>query len=129
MLTSSVGCTSVNQTFTNVSAEQVWTAMKVVAESPAYDDWKVTANERWVDEPNRRIEVYRELAREFRRPGGSARTERRTMKFEVRLVETDPPTATYSGRGFAIPAHSRDDANRYFTEVFVILTGLPVTGD
>lgn len=125
VLLAAAGCTSVRQTFVDVDARQVWAAMKVVAESPDYPDWKVTDNQVLVDEPNHRIEVSRKLARELRRPGARPRSEARTVRYEITLEELDPPTAKFISRGFGVPAHAIDDANQYFTEVYVIITGLP----
>lgn len=119
------GCTSVKQTFPAASAEQLWTAMVTVAQNQEYPNWKVASNDVWIDEADRRIEVYRRLHRVLFTPQHDPRAERRTWRFEVRLTRTDPPEAKFTSRGLALPAHARQEANLYFTEVTVALGGLP----
>ena len=123
----SAGCTNVTQTFPGRSADQVWTALVAVANEPRYDDWAVAANEAWVDESQRRIEIFRHLRRVLYAPGTGSepRPENRTWRFEVRLVGDDPPEATFRSRGFAVPAHAGEEAVRYFADVRELLTSPP----
>ena len=119
------GCATVRQSFPGSTADQVWTALVVVAERPQYDDWTVPTNEVWVDEPNRRIEVYRRLQRVLYRPGAGPHRERRTWRFEIRLESTDPPEAVFESRGWGVPAQAQIEGGRYFSDVLNLLTGYP----
>jgi hypothetical protein len=119
------GCTTVKHTFVDQDARHVWTAMVAVAGQPRYDDWTVLANEIWVDEPGRRIEIHRRLDRLRHEPAATPRREQRTWDFEVRLLETDPPEARFVARGAALPSQVQAEASRYFDDVGVLLGGLP----
>jgi hypothetical protein len=120
------GCSATaTHTFADRDAEQVWTAMVAVAGQPRYDDWTVVANEVWVDAPERRIEIHRQLERVVREPGARSRRERRTWSIEVRLPQTDPPQARFVTRGATVPSHARAEAMRYFDDVADLLGGLP----
>jgi len=119
------GCATVRQSFPGSTADQVWTALVVVAERPQYDDWTVPTNEVWVDEPNRRIEVYRRLQRVLYRPGAGPHRERRTWRFEIRLEPTDPPEAVFESRGWGVPAQAQIEGGRYFSDVVNLLSGYP----
>lgn len=117
------GCTSVTHTFSDTPADQVWTAMLVVAEQPRYADWRVEANEVWVDEAERRIEVYRELRRVLIRPAAKPFPQRQAWRFEIHLDEQEPPEGVFVSRGWGVPAHARIEGERYFEDVRGILEG------
>lgn len=117
------GCATVRQSFPGSTADQVWTALVTVAERPQYDDWTVPTNDVWVDEPNRRIEVYRRLQRVLYRPGAGPHRERRTWRFEIRLEPTDPPEAVFESRGWGVPAQAQIEGGRYFGDVLNLLSG------
>ncbi len=93
------GCTSIERTFDGYRSDQVWTAMVAAAETPAYADWTVAANDVWVDESAQRIEIYRHLRRVLYRPGADPHRETQTWRFEVRLRGRNPPTANFISRG------------------------------
>ncbi len=118
------GCTSMGETFERYPADQVWKAMVAVANSPGYDDWKIAANDVWVDESKRRIEIYRELRRVLHRHDAPPHREERTWRFEVKLERTDPPEAWFTSRGFGMITEARAESRRYFTEVYDMLSGL-----
>ncbi len=119
------GCTSVEHSFLGYSSDQVWTAMVAVARTPVYDDWKVAGNDVWVDEREYRIEVYRHLRRVLHQPEADPRRESRTWRFEIRLVELDPPLARLVSRGLGQPVDARREGNRYFLDVHELLLGVP----
>ena len=119
------GCTSVEHSFLGYGSDQVWTAMVAVARTPAYDDWKVAANDVWVDEREYRIEVHRHLRRVLYRPVAEAHRESQTWRFEIRLVELDPPLARFVSRGLGQPTDARREGNRYFLDVHDLLLGAP----
>ncbi len=119
------GCASVKHTFDDQHAEHVWKAMVAVARQPRYDDWTVVANDVWVDEADRRIEIHRRLDRQVSLPPAKPRREKRTWKFEVRLLGTDPPEATFASRGVGVPSRFQAEASRYFDDVGDLLSGLP----
>jgi hypothetical protein len=119
------GCTSVEHTFDGYGSDQVWTAMRAAAETPAHSDWKVAGNDVWVDEADRRIEIYRRLRRVLYRPDAKPLRESQTWRFEVRLTALEPPTARFVSRGGALPTDAKREANRFFLDVQDLLLGVP----
>ncbi|MHC4217057.1 MAG: hypothetical protein ACYSU7_01245 [Planctomycetota bacterium] len=119
------GCSTVEHTFVDHEADQVWTAMVAVAEQPRYDDWTIIANDVWVDEPSYRLEIHRQLERMLRDAGMKPFREQRTWQFEVRLLATDPPHATFATRNTAVISQAKAEAERYFDDVLDLLSGLP----
>jgi hypothetical protein len=106
----------------DANAAQVWSAMLAVARSPSYFDWDVVVNEAWVDEENRRIEIYRELKRESPEPVAQRRTEHRQWRLKVALEPVEPPRIVVVSQGMGVPAHAYEEAHRYFDEVRRILS-------
>lgn len=119
------GCTTLHETYPGHPPEQVWTALKAAAETPDYSEWVVDANEVWVDEDEQRIEIYRKLDRILYRPGRKPLRENRNWRFQVILESTDPPQATFTSRGWAVPAHAREEGLQYFDLVWDVLGGRP----
>ncbi len=119
------GCTSVEHSFLGYGSDQVWTAMVAVARTPVYDDWKVAANDVWVDEREYRIEVSRHLRRVLYSPDANPLRENQTWRFEIRLVEFDPPLARLVSRGVGQPTDAQREGNRYFRDVHDLLLGVP----
>ena len=121
------GCVSVRETFTGHDPDQVWTAMKAVANAPDYakgepaDRWTVRENSVWVDEAGNRIEIFRRLERQLYEPGTSPQHQERQWKLRVQLEQREPPTAKFTSRQWGVPAHTWDEASRYFAEVREIL--------
>ena len=120
------GCTTVREKYPGVQTGQLWTAMKAAAEQPRYDDWHIRENQVWVDADAKRIEVYRRLHRQLVDPASKSRTEEQTWKFQIWLEETDPPKVTFISRDWAVPAKARLEADRYFKDVWDLLSGAPV---
>ncbi len=125
MLLVAGGCTSIERTFDGYRNDQVWTAMVAAAETPVYADWKVAANDVWVDESAQRIEIYRHLRRVLFRPGADPHRETQTWRIEVRLERGNPPTATFASRGLGLPTDVQHEANRFFLDVQDLLRGVP----
>lgn len=123
----SAGCSTQREVFTDRPADEVWTAMKAVAESPDYaqgdpaDRWSVRANNIWIDDDAKRIEIARELERVYHQPGSKPLQENRAWKFTVQLESTDPPTAAITSRGMGVPSHAWEEADRFFDEVWQVL--------
>ena len=118
------GCTTVNHNFGSQPADQVWTAMVAVAQSPVYKDWKVSRNDVWVDEDAKRIEIYRRLRRVLAEPASKARRENREWRFQILLESTNPPKAVFTSRGMGVPSHAQDEGERYFADVLELLSGV-----
>ncbi len=118
------GCTTVNHTFTHQPADQVWTAMVAVAQSPVYEDWQVSRNDVWVDEDARRIEIYRRLRRILAQPASKIRRENREWRFQILLESTNPPKAVFTSRGLGVPSHAQREGELYFADVLDILSGV-----
>ena len=119
------GCTSVEHSFLGYGSDQVWTAMVAVARTPVYDDWKIAGNDVWVDEREYHIEVHRHLRRVQYRPDAEPHRESQTWRFEIRLVELDPPLARFVSRGMGQPTDAQREGKRYFRDVHDLLLGLP----
>ena len=120
------GCTTMGETFTRHPADQVWTAMIDAANSPTYDDWKVATNEVYVVESQRRIEIFREVERVLYRADAPPHAEDRTWRFEITLLETDPPHAEFVSRGFGKPTDARAESRRFFGDVYDVLADVPI---
>jgi hypothetical protein len=126
------GCTTARESFAGRDAGVVWTAMVAAARTPDYQSgppqrrWTVRENNVWLDEPQRRIEIHRALARTVHRSGGEPRHERRTWRLRVTLEEAEGgPTAVFLSRDPAIAAHVWEEAVRYFDDVWELLGGRP----
>ena len=119
------GCTTVKRSFPDLTAEQVWPVLVAVAETPDYGDWRVVDNEVWVDEEDRRIEIYRRLRRILHRPAAKPLDEQRTWRFQIRLQEKEPLVAVFVSRGWGVPAHAQIEGDRYFGDVAIQLSGMP----
>lgn len=123
------GCTTVTETFPDESPEQVWTALIAVAETPDYgspdpaERWLVRRNDVWVDPEVARIEIYRVLDRVRQLPMQEPRRDSREWRLQVTFLEEPHPTATFTSRGLAIPAHAQAEAARYFADVHRLLDG------
>lgn len=115
-------------------SDQVWTAMKAVANEPDYmksanpaDRWVVRQNEVTVDDVHRLLHVYRRLEREVHAPLSPPHHETREWKFEIALEQPMPPIMLFRTNNAGVPAHAWDEAKRYFDEVEQFLGPLPGT--
>ena len=130
------GCSRVRQEFSG-DAEQVWTAMLAVAQSPSYEDeedpdkrWTVKENHVAVFEDEARIEIYRELERVLHRAAARPWREERQWRFRVVLDwERDPMRATFTSRGWGVPTQAAAEGDRYFADVLDLLSGRVVPQD
>lgn len=111
------GCTTVTRSFPNSPAYEVWAAMVEVAEHPQYKYWNVDSNNVTIDEPTRRIGVFRRLSRVVRGPGKRRYHEERHWRFDIRLEEFDPPGALFVSRGWGVPQQAVMEADLYFAGV------------
>lgn len=123
MFLSLAGCTTVKQSFVDVPADTVWTAMVAVAREPRYDDWTVAANDVWVDPAKRRIEVYRRVHRVLFRPAAEPWPQSRAWRFRISLEGDAAPQGVFVSRGWGVPAHAQHEASRYFQDVLRVLGG------
>ncbi len=74
--------------YPGVAPDALWKAAVGAAESPRYTDWMVTENGVFVDEPGKRIEIYRELTRDHAPLGAALQRQSEIWTFSVR-VQTD----------------------------------------
>jgi hypothetical protein len=119
------GCTKRQQAYGEFNADTVWIAMKAVAETPTYDDWKVASNDVWIDEHERRIEIYRLLRRVLYSPDAPPQRGQQSWKLQITMPVVHPPTAQVVSRGFQMPTNATREADRYLREVYTVLIGLP----
>jgi hypothetical protein len=115
------GCGYKTATFPDRDPSQVWSAMVTAAQKPAYPDWRVMENEVWSDPATGEIEVLRFLRRDRQDPGEKRQQENEKWKFQIVLIEVDPPTIRFFARQIAVPAHVWTEANRYFKDVQALL--------
>lgn len=126
------GYTERRQIVNGRDADQVWAAMKAVAQTPDYythsddigDRWIVRENDVAFDDDVRRMEVYRKLERELHKPLAPVTREEREWKFEIALEEPPVvavPTMRFRTRNAGVPAHAWDEASWFFNEVEAFL--------
>lgn len=115
------GCTSATRRFPGADAARVWDAMVKAAQEPQYPNWKVAGNDVWIDEKERRIQVYRHLRRVYYTPQYDPAPQERTWRFEMRLKDSDPIEVTFTSKGMALPAHAQQEADLYFAELAAAL--------
>jgi hypothetical protein len=83
------GCGGVLRNYPGVSREALWRAALGTAERPTgYSDWHVVENGVYADEPSGRIEIYRELKRDYTPVGQKRRRQQETWALTIQL-ETD----------------------------------------
>jgi hypothetical protein len=115
------GCNSLKQEFVGYDPGHVWSVMRAVAESPEYDDWYVVTNDVWTSPEEARMEVYRELQRYHRTPLSRPRMERRSWRIRIVMLDTTTPTANFISRDWSTPGHTREEAERFYADVFELL--------
>ena len=115
------GCGYKTATFPDQDPSQVWSAMVTAAEDPQYNDWRVIENDGWSDPETGEIEVHRYLRRDRLVPGEERKRESEKWKFQIILIEVNPPTIRFFARQVAIPSHVWVEANRYFKDVQSLL--------
>ncbi len=103
--------------------------MVKAAENPSYPDWHVVENDVWVDDAGRRIEVYRLLRRYVDPQSQYPRLEDRDWRFVAVLEELEPPTVSFSARGWHIPSHAWPEQEAYFDRVWSFLGGKPAAAE
>lgn len=131
------GVTERRQITSGRDADQVWAAMKAVAQTPDYYAQSDDISERWVvrdnnvayDDDVRRMEVFRRLERELHKPLSPVMQEQREWKFEIALEENEAalPVMRFRTRNTGVPAHAWDEANWFFDEVEAFLGVAPAT--
>lgn len=120
VLVALAGCGGIVRTYPGVSRDALWNAAVGTAERPTgYDDWHVVENGVYVDEPSGRIEIYRELKRDYTPVGQKRRRQQQTWALSV-LLETEDgqipairisQNSTIRSPGFSL------EADRFFDEV------------
>ena len=124
----STGC-SMQVRFPGSTDQQVWTAMKAVAQQPDYQTahytkrWTVVDNFVEIDEDAHVIEIDRLLERVLQRPMTKPLHQEASWIFTVELVQGDPPGVVIRNRAFSLPTKFQFEAERYFSEVRSLLSG------
>tara|TARA_X000000368_G_C22980984_1_gene689893 strand:+ start:262 stop:666 length:405 start_codon:yes stop_codon:yes gene_type:complete len=122
------GCTTPTKRWQHVQKTVVWTAMVSAAQSPDYFSpdprkrWIVTENNVDVNAKQGRIIIRRKLARSLKLPLQKEQIDRRDWIFVIELLPDVIPTATFKvPESQFVPARSADEANRYFSQVDMLL--------
>lgn len=114
------GCGGIVRAYPGVSREALWNAAVGTAERPTgYDDWHVVENGVYADKPSGRIEIYREIKRDYTPVGQKRRRQQQTWALSVLLEMEDgqipairiSQNSTLRSPGFSL------EADRFFDEV------------
>ena len=122
------GC-SMEGRFPGFTDDQVWTAMKAVAQQPDYDSahytkrWTIVDNFVHIDEETHVIEIDRSLERVLQRPMTRPLHQTASWIFTVDLIREDPPGVMIHNRGFSLPTKFQFEAKRYFSDMRTLLDG------
>ena len=135
------GVTERRALVTGHDTEQVWSAMKAVAQTPDYymnsadvtQRWMIMENNVWIDDDAHRMEVQRRLERELHQPRSPVRQEQREWKIEIALEWPKPskdgvagePVMLFRTRNTGVPAHAWEEAGMYFDAVESFLGPMP----
>jgi len=124
------GC-GVDSSFPGHDADQLWRALKAVAEQPDYThpdptkEWTLVKNIVHVDEAHRRIDIDRRVQRLLHRPRTQSLYEDVHWRFQIQQFATDPPSVRFEALEPEIPTKVHFEGERYFAEVRLLLSGLP----
>ena len=120
------GCKTVSRDYPGVSHDQLWQAALGAARNPKYSDWFVTENGVFVDEAENRIEIYRELKRDYAPPGAALRRESETWTFSVHVDSEDRVPKVFLDTRTAIRTPNfLAEADHFFGEIDARLAQLP----
>lgn len=120
LVAAAAGCGGVVRTYPGVSREALWRAAVGTAERPTgYDDWHVVENGVYSDEPSGRIEIYRELKRDYTPAGQKRRRQQETWALSVQLETEDGqiPALRISQNSTVRSPRFSLEADRFFDEV------------
>lgn len=123
---SMTGCSTMSRDYPGVGRDALWNAAVGAARHPSYSDWVVAQNGVFVDEAQGRIEVFRELKRDFAPPGAGLERQSETWTFSVRVDMTDtvPKVLLDSRSGLRTPAFRRQ-GDHFFEQIDSRLAQLP----
>jgi len=121
------GCNTVSRDYPGVSHDELWQAALGAARNPKYSNWFVTENGVFVDADANRIEIYRELKRDYAEPGEALRRQNETWTFSV-LVDADDrvPKIVLNSRAAIRPPNFLTEADHFFGEIDSRLAQLPI---
>jgi hypothetical protein len=114
------GCGGTVRSYPGVTRDALWAAAVGTAERPTgYDDWHVVENGVYSDEPSGRIEIYRELKRDYTPSGQSRRRQQETWALSVQLETEDGQIPALRIAQNSTIRHPRFalEADRFFDEV------------
>lgn len=120
------GCSTTSREYPGVGRDALWNAAVGAARHPAYSNWTVAQNGVFTDEPSGRIEVYRELKRDFAPPGSGLERQSETWTYSVQVDMSDriPRVILDTRSGLRTPAFRRQ-ADHYFEQIDARLAQLP----
>ena len=119
-LLSAAGCGGIVRNYPGVSRAALWKAAVGTAERPTgYDDWHVVENGVYTDEPTGRIEIYRELKRDYTPVGQKRRRQQETWALSVQLEteEGQIPSIRIAQNSTIRSPRFTLEADRFFDEV------------
>ena len=114
------GCGGIARNYPGVSRDALWAAAVGTAERPTgYDDWHVVENGVYADKPLGRIEIYRELKRDYTPVGQKRRRQQETWALSVQLEteEGQIPSIRISQNSTIRHPRFTLEADRFFDEV------------
>jgi hypothetical protein len=114
------GCGGIVRNYPGVSREALWAAAVGTAERPtSYDDWHVIENGVYTDKASGRIEIYRELKRDYTPLGQKRRRQQETWALTVQLETEEgqiPAIRLVQNSTIRHPRFTLE-ADRFFDEV------------
>ncbi len=114
------GCGGTARNYPGVTRDALWAAALGTAERPTgYDDWHVVENGVYADKPSGRIEIYRELKRDYTPAGQKRRRQQETWALSVQLEteEGQVPAIRISQNSTIRHPRFTLEADRFFDEV------------
>jgi hypothetical protein len=114
------GCGGIARSYPGVTRDALWAAAVGTAERPTgYDDWHVVENGVYSDQPSGRIEIYRELKRDYTPAGQTRRRQQETWALTVQLETEDGqiPALRISQNATIRSPRFTLEADRFFDEV------------
>ncbi|MSQ89780.1 MAG: hypothetical protein EXS01_00080 [Phycisphaerales bacterium] len=120
------GCSTTTRDYPGVSRDALWQATVAAAKHPKYTDWFVVENGVFVDEPAGRIEVYRELKRDYTPLGSTLERQSETWTFSIRVeTEDSVPTVQLNARAALRSPNFWKQCDHFFGEIDSRLAQLP----
>ncbi len=120
------GCAMATRDYPGVNRDALWNATVGAARQPKYSEWFVAENAVFEDASDGRIEIYRELKRDYAPPGGALRRECETWALSIRVdAEDRVPIVSIDSRSKFPSQNFWKQADHFFGEIDARLAQVP----